>query len=168
MRLELDTVVTTGNSLSMKREKVDDEKILRAHLAISGAFLTREQVDDLLQMPRDWFDDAFFDAGGAPRLRATLDVPRLRAKLAARFVDENGSAVLTLTDADLDSVTLTLDALGARLAGALSWTVRGDEAEDSERLVGTVLRLVGAVFNDKPDDLFAPARGQVRASETLF
>lgn len=138
MNINLQTAITVGKSLAIKREKGDDEtEVICAHLKFTDLFLRREQVNALCGMRPGWAETAFFDELGAPFGLWSLVLRRAEFAVTGSISgpDDHG---LVFTEATIDGVEITLTSQGAVLAGQVSWLVAGDEAGDAEPLLGRI------------------------------
>lgn len=138
MTINLQTVITVGKSLAIKREKGDDEtEVICAHLKFTDLFLRREQVNALCGMRPGWAETAFFDELGAPFGLWSLSMPAAEFTVAGTISgpDDNG---LTFTEATIDGVEIAFTKLGAVMSGQIVWLIAGDEASDIEPLLGRI------------------------------
>lgn len=141
MTIHIQSIATLAKSFQVKREKsADDSEIVRAHLKISDCLVDRDQLDEFCAQPVGWSTSALFDEFGAPRAHVTLTLHRCEWAAAGviKGGEKSSSPKLTLTDAEIDSVTLELTKLGALLACQFSWVAAGDEVDDIADMLGTL------------------------------
>lgn len=135
MRIDLKSIATIGKSLTIKREKdSNDVEIVVAHLKFSGAFLQRDQIDELCQLERGWAQSCLFWEDGLPRGHMSIDLLKFSGSVTGSIGDSK--AKIMLANAELTDVSFTLTKLGASLDGHLAWPIAGDEASDVESLLG--------------------------------
>lgn len=137
MRVEIETAVEIGKGVSIKREKAeDDTEVVIAHLKFAGGKVQYEVIDELCCQPIGWAQHSFFNELGAPVAPIIVDLPRFAAEATGKIRGIQHGESITLTQADIDGVTLTLCDNGALLAADLAWKIAGDEASDLEPLLG--------------------------------
>lgn len=138
--IHLETVVTIGKSLNIKREKGEDEtEQTFAHLKFAELFVTREQATDLCGQRPGWTETSFFDELGAPLGDWTLKLNAVEFTLAGAVDAPDGEGI-RLTGATVTGIELTFTSLGAVMSGQIVWPIRGDEAGDIEPLLGRECR----------------------------
>lgn len=157
--IHLNTVATLGKTFSAKREEAskDGPQEVVAHLKFSGLFVTRDIIAALCRQPADWPDQALYDELGAPRFKCSIALldRKFSCTGTIRGPDENQS--LTLLQANLTGIEVTLTELGGQVAGALSWTAKGDEVEDVTELLGAVCKVEARLTDGEQQDLLKDA-----------
>jgi len=158
MYIEIETVATIGKSLNVKREKGDDDiEVCIAHLKFSNAFVQREVLDQLLGMPIGWSQVSLFDEQGAPFQRLEITPNKFAANITGKITGVENNHGLTLKQADLSAVVLSLYDKGAILSGEISWSIAGDETSDTESLLGRLCKLHAVVQDSGQQDMLKVA-----------
>lgn len=137
--MQVESVAKLGKSLSIRRETGEqDAPVVMAHLKFVDLIITREVIDLLCAQRRGWAEAALYDELGAPVAKLTLVLEGLALTVSGPI---KGAAErnerLTLKDATLDDLAVSLRNNSALLNGSLSWLVAGDEISDLEPLLGT-------------------------------
>lgn len=157
--LNIETVCEVGKGLTVKREKSEDDDIVRCHLKFSGCEVEREAIDQLLGLPVGLVQ-SFFDDLGAPLAKLELAAPGRELGATGRIIGAKPREVLTLgADCELTDIEVALKELGGLLSGTLTWTARGDEVEDVTDLLGRTCK-VHATIIEPQGDLLKPARAE--------
>lgn len=153
MLLSIETVCEIGKGLSVKREKSDEEDIVRCHLKFSDCAVERDAIDQLLGLPIG-IVNSFFDDLGAPLARMVLGAPKRELGATGRIVGTKPREVLTLgADCLLTDIEVVLKELGGLLSGTLTWTARGDEVEDVTDLLGRTCKVHATIIEPQGDML---------------
>jgi hypothetical protein len=147
--IHLKSTAKLAKSFSVKREKTDDDsEHVVAHLKIADCLVDRDQLDELLGLPKGWSTGALYDDFGAPLSRLTLSVARRELLFTGvlRGGEKSMDPKLKLKDAEISGITLELTKLGALLGCQMSWAAAGDEVDDIADMLGTICAL-DAVFS---------------------
>jgi hypothetical protein len=161
--LNIETVCEIGKGLSVKREKSDDEDIVRCHLKFSDCAVERNAIDQLLGLP-EGIVQSFFDDLGAPLAKMVLGAPGRELGATGRILGTKPREVLTLgADCELTDIEVALKDLGGLLSGTLTWTARGDEVEDVTDLLGRTCK-VHATIIEPQGDLLKPKTAEKPAA----
>jgi len=147
MRIHIETVARIGKSVSIKRLKINDVEHVVAHLKFDGAILNREQMDGVCGQPDGWANLSFFNEQGSPCGWIDISLPKTSLSLTGRISGVTEGASISLTEAVVDGIVLSLADKGALMSANLSWIVSGDEASDLEPLLGRLCR-IGCVIQD--------------------
>lgn len=158
MHIEIETTATIAKSVSIKREKgADDVELVFAHLKFAFALISREAIDALCNMPNGWASRSFYDDMGAPYVKLDMALRKFEAIATGRINGVEGDHGITLTQADLTGVAVSLYDKGGWLSGELTWAVAGDEVTDLEPLLGRVCMLHVVVQDSGQQDLLKAA-----------
>lgn len=158
MHIEVNTVGVLGKSLSIKREKgEDDAEIVVAHLKFSDAIVPRETIDELVGMGIGWAESCLYNELGAPVARMEISLPKLSCEVTGTIKGNAKDDSITLAQATLDGVSLLLTDKGASMSGNLAWLVAGDEASDAEPLIGRLCSLHWVLQDAGQKDLLKDA-----------
>lgn len=159
--MNITTVATLSKSLSVKREKCDDdgERVI-GHMKIAYAVISREEIDGILgiriQPGVPWARNCLFDELGAPLARLELSAPRRELTASVRFRG-TGQEEMHIAGGTLKAISLTLDQSGALLSGELTWEVAGDEISDAEPLLGQIVAAEMSLTDGEQGDLLRAA-----------
>jgi hypothetical protein len=162
MYIEIQTTAQLSKSMSIKREKEGDVKVLVAHLKFDGALIHRETIDELVGQPIGWSQSCLFDEQGAPIGHIEIALPKLVAQVTGKIRGVDADDHITLAQAFMDGVTISLSGLinnQALLSGSLAWKVAGDEASDLEPLLGRLCALHWVIQDGGQQDMLKAARG---------
>lgn len=153
--LKLDTILDLGRSMSVKREKGDDDsEIVSATLKFTGLAIDRDSIDELMgSVSIGWSTDSLFDEQGAPIRPLTFSLDGTELSVTGVISGANGQPRLSLIQANLSAVNITLANLGGSVAGTLSWKARGDEVEDIADMLGKTCKAVVTIQDGQQRDL---------------
>lgn len=136
MTIRINSVCKLGKSFSVKSEKDSDKtEITVAHLKFSELFIDRETMDAIAGFPSGWAARSFFDDTGAPLKPLTINLEKRLLSCTGRVMGPDQNPSLSLVQADLGNIALTLVMHGAHLSGEFAWVARGDEVEDLTELL---------------------------------
>jgi hypothetical protein len=138
MKLILQGSMRVGNSLSVKKQKdaVIEAEVIAAAMDFREMFLTREQSAFVLGLKESHIA-GLWGADGSPR--APMQISTKRTLHASLKITREGAVRLDVPVSELSNAELSVAHLGCLLACKLTWRVRGDEAEDVERLLGAAV-----------------------------
>jgi len=147
-----------GKTLSVKREKETKPgggtERLVCYLPVADLFVDCDTIDAFCGQPRGWARGALYHDTGEPRSKLALEIPDADWTVGGTFGGRAGEP-LTLTEASMTGVVLTLTPLGALMAARFTWNTAGDEADDVAELLDLRLdisdRLTSAIA-DKLDE----------------
>lgn len=167
--IQINSIAELGRSLSVKREKgEDDVEVVTAKVQLTGLYIDRYVMDEILGKPVGWSTMHLYDDLGAPTVAVALDLLRAEWTVTGGITGasavngaETKAARLSVSQGTLHGVALTLDALGAKLSGSLSWKARGDEVEDLSDLLGRTVRVDVGLDNGGQRDMFAGVQNAV-------
>lgn len=157
MYTEIETTAQLSKGMTIKREKEGDVEVLVAHLKFDGALIQREIIDELVGQRIGWAQSCLFDEQGAPIGHIDISLPRLVAQVTGKIRGVKDDDSITLSQAFLDGVSLSLFDNGALLSGALAWKVAGDEASDLEPLLGRLCALHWVIQDGGQRDMLKAA-----------
>lgn len=157
MSNKIDSLAEISKSLSVKREKRESTDVVVARLKFSGLIVDRETLDVLCGQPLGWSAGALFDELGAPLGRWTISLPALTLVVSGSIRGAQPTERLTLGNAVIEGVEITLDKLCALVAGTLTWDVAGDELEDVDPLLGRECGVSWVVSDGGQQDLLRAA-----------
>lgn len=152
MLATIETTAEIGKSLSIKREKQEDEEVVIAHLKFSDAFVPRETMDELFNQPLGW-SNYLFGEDGFPHVRAEISLMKFDAE-ATGVIRGRANEYIKLAGAKVTGVSLMLTEKGANLAAELTWKVAGDEVSDLEPLLGRTCVLTVTIADGGQQDAF--------------
>lgn len=155
--MKIESTAEIAKSLSVKREKGEETDAVIARLKFSGLIVDRETLDVLCGQPSGWSAGALFDELGAPLGHWTISLPALALAVSGSIRGAKPTERLTLSNAVIASVELTLDKLGALMSGTLAWQVAGDELEDVEPLLGRECGVSWVVSDSGQQDMLRAA-----------
>lgn len=153
--LKLDTILDLGRSMSVKREKDDDDsEIVSATLKFTGLAVNRDSIDELMgSVDIGWSSHSLFDEQGAPIRMLTLSLDGTQLSVTGTISGANGQPRLPLMQAQLTAINVTLGNLGGTVSGTLSWKAKGDEVEDVSDLLGKTCKAVFDIRDGQQADM---------------
>ena len=161
----LDTICELAKTLSTKVEKSESSvEVVNCSLKFSAVTIDRDTVDELLGMSIGWCRDHLFDEQGAPVRSFTLSVHGRALSVSGSIQGVKGEHVLSLLQAELSDVRLSLVNLGAVCEGKLTWAARGDEVEDVMLLLGKTCGVHWELRDAGQEDLFAGSQSAAAAA----
>lgn len=159
MHVTLNTVGKLGKSLTIKREKQDDDtELVIANLKITNIIITREEMDELLRMPIGWSQQALYSEQGDPFINVSITAHKFEGTVTGKIkgpadTDEG----IVLKQAEWNGATFDLRRNSALLSGEISWKVEGDEASEIEPLIGRDCLLAFLIQDAQQKDMFRAA-----------
>ena len=167
--IKLETVCEVAKTFTAKADSDESgAPTTTAKLKFSDLRVDRDTIDELLGEPIGWCQSALFDEAGAPRRRYGLTVFGREMRVSGTIQGPQGRPTLSLLQAELSDVHLTLIPLGALVEGTLSWAARGDEVEDCADLLGKPCAAQWEITDGGQADLFDPTSkaGAAASAET--
>ncbi len=137
-----------------------------ARLKFSELQIDRDTIDELLGEPIGWCQGALFDEQGAPRRRYGLTVYGRTLRVSGTIKGPKERPTLSLLQAELSDLHLTLIPLGAMVEGALTWPARGDELDDCPDLLGETCAATWEITGDDQGDMFSPTSRAAASATT--
>ena len=165
--IKIDTICKVSKTFTAKADK--DESGMpttTAKIKFSELQVDRDTIDELLGEPIGWCQQTLFDEQGAPRRRYGLTVYGREHRVSGTIGGVKAKQALSLLQADLTDVHLTLIPLGAMVEGTLSWCARGDEVEDLADLLGESCAAHWEITEGEQGDLFAPTSKAAASATT--
>ncbi|MGC8519829.1 MAG: hypothetical protein ACP5P4_15120 [Steroidobacteraceae bacterium] len=167
--IKLETVCEVAKTFTAKADTDESgAPTTTAKLKVRDLRIDRDTIDELLGEPIGWCQSALFDEAGAPRRRYGIMVFGRAMRVSGTISGPQGQPTLSLLQAELSDVRLTLIPLGALVEGTLTWAARGDEVEDCADLLGKLCAALWEITDGGQADMFDPTSraGAAANSET--
>ena len=163
--IKIDTICNVAKTFTAKADTDESgAPTTTAKVKFSDLQVSIETVDELLGEAIGWGRGTLYDSQGAPRKRYGITVYGRSLRVSGGISGPKGKPTLTLLQAELSDVYLTLIPLGAMVEGTLTWGARGDEVEDVAELLGRTCSAIWEVTDGEQADLFAPTSRAAAAS----
>jgi len=155
----INSTAEIAKGFTQRREKKpDDNEAIIGHLKFSCCFVPRETIDELCGMDIGWSQSSMFDEHGDPLVWCDLSLFRFTAELTGTIAGIKPSDKLTISNARISNVVLTLTKQGALMAGEIAWEIAGDESSDLVPLQGNECRVHIALQDSGQQDMVEQQR----------
>lgn len=159
MNIIINSTADIAKGFTQRREKLaDDKEAIVGHLKFSCCFVPRETIDELCNMTIGWSQSCLFDEVGDPLVWCELHLFRLKTECTGTITGIKADQNLTISNAELSNVVLTLTKQGALMAAEIAWEIAGDESSDLVPLQGNECRVHWALTDSGQVDMIDQQR----------